>query len=111
MEVLGQVGEQESEPVLLAIVEKSKSAALQNAALSALQRFPEKRVAEAVVDLYPRMRAAGQEVTQGRTVSVTLRWHVATCERDAPLAPRPSERSDASTRAAAGYDNRRPLAM
>ena len=58
MEVLGQVGEQETVPALLAIVEKSKSPALQNAALSALQRFPEKSVAEAVVALYPRMHAA-----------------------------------------------------
>ena len=55
MEVLAQVGEPESVPVLLAIVEKSKSAALQNAALSSLQRFPEKKVAHAMVELYPRM--------------------------------------------------------
>jgi len=45
-------------PVLLAIIEKSKSAVLQNAALASLQRFPEKAVAQAVVELYPRMHTA-----------------------------------------------------
>ena len=55
MEVLAQVGEPESVPLLLAIIEKSKSAALQDSALSSLQRFPEKKVAQAVVELYPRM--------------------------------------------------------
>ena len=58
MEVLAQVGASESVPVLLAIIEKSKSAVLQNAALASLQRFPEKAVAQAVVELYPRMHTA-----------------------------------------------------
>jgi putative membrane-bound dehydrogenase-like protein len=55
MEVLAQVGASESVPVLLASIEKSKSVALQNAALASLQRFPEKEVAQAVVELYPQM--------------------------------------------------------
>jgi putative heme-binding domain-containing protein len=58
MEVLAQVGALESVPVLLAIVEKSKSVALQNAALASLQRFPDKKVAQAVVELYPQMPKA-----------------------------------------------------
>jgi putative membrane-bound dehydrogenase-like protein len=58
MEALAQVGAPESVPVLLEIVEKSKSAALQNAALAALQRFPEKEVAQAIVKLYPRLHTA-----------------------------------------------------
>ena len=55
IEVLGQVGARESVPALLGILEKPKSATLQGAALSALQRFPDKKVAEAVLELYPRM--------------------------------------------------------
>src|SRR5262249_44799188 len=58
MEVLSQVGEPRAVPVFLAIVEKSKSAPIQNAALSSLQRFPEKKIAEALLEIYPRMNAA-----------------------------------------------------
>jgi putative heme-binding domain-containing protein len=58
MDVLAQMGASESVPVLLAIVEKSKSVPLQNAAMAALQRFPDKAVAQSVVALYPRMHSA-----------------------------------------------------
>jgi len=69
MEVLAQVGESASVPALLAIVESSRSAALQNAALSALQRFPMKNVAEALVGSYPRMNTALRQRTRNALCS------------------------------------------
>jgi putative membrane-bound dehydrogenase-like protein len=51
-EILGQIREQASIPALLKIFEKSNSPALRNAALSALRHFPDRRVADAVVEMY-----------------------------------------------------------
>ena len=55
IEVLGQVNEQQSVPVLLDMFEKSNSATIRNAALSALQHFPHRRIAEVIVEMYPRL--------------------------------------------------------
>ena len=55
IEVLGQIREPNSLPSLLNLFEQSKSAALRNAALSALQHFPDQRIPEALVEAYPRL--------------------------------------------------------
>ncbi len=57
IEVLGQAGKAECVPVLLKVLTEAKSDALRRAALSALQPFPEPRVAEAVLALYPKLPA------------------------------------------------------
>ena len=53
IEILGEISEPGSVSNLLALFETSKSAALKNAALSALGHFPERHIAEALVRLYP----------------------------------------------------------
>jgi len=55
MDVLGQVGEPSSVPKLLDILEKSRSAKLQSAALVALQRFSDAQVADGLLLAYPRL--------------------------------------------------------
>src|SRR5206468_2055944 len=57
IEVLGQVREEKSVPLLLEIFEKSGSVSLRNAALSALEHFPDRRVAGAILEIYPRLNA------------------------------------------------------
>ncbi len=53
IEILGQVGQTESVPGLLELLEKSPSEKLRAAALTALQRFPEARIARALLVIYP----------------------------------------------------------
>lgn len=53
LETLGQIGQPDVVPALLNILENSKSV-LQTAALSALQRFPEPRLAQQILELYPK---------------------------------------------------------
>jgi putative heme-binding domain-containing protein len=55
MEVLGQIGERRGVPKLLEILEKSPSGRLQSAALAALQRFSDSKVADALLSVYPRL--------------------------------------------------------
>ena len=57
MEILGQVNAAESASVMLDIFERSRSTALRNAALSALQHFPDRLIADAIVGMYPRLNA------------------------------------------------------
>src|SRR5206468_8052774 len=57
IEVLGQVREEKGVPLLLEIFEKSGSVSLRNAALSALEHFPDRGVAGAILEIYPRLNA------------------------------------------------------
>ncbi|HYV26719.1 MAG TPA: PVC-type heme-binding CxxCH protein [Candidatus Eisenbacteria bacterium] len=57
MEILGQLGQPDSVPVLLAILEKSKSEKLRAAALAALQRFPDPHIAQRLLEFYPTFGA------------------------------------------------------
>lgn len=57
MEVLGQLGKPDCVPALLRVLESSAPLPLRQAALSALQPFPEPRIAETVLTLYPQIPA------------------------------------------------------
>ncbi len=57
MEVLGQLGKPDCVPTLLKVLESSAPVSLRQAALSALQPFPEPRIAATVLALYPHMPA------------------------------------------------------
>jgi putative membrane-bound dehydrogenase-like protein len=58
VELLGQVGKYDSVPMLLDLLAAAKSDALRGAVLSALQPFPDERIAECVLALYPRLSSA-----------------------------------------------------
>ena len=55
IEILGQVNAPGSVPVMLELFEKSPATPLGSAALLALQHFPDSRVADAIVAMYPRL--------------------------------------------------------
>lgn len=58
VELLGQVGKSENVPLLLDLLAAAKSDGLRGAVLSALQAFPDERIAERVLALYPRLSSA-----------------------------------------------------
>jgi putative membrane-bound dehydrogenase-like protein len=57
LELLGQVGRPGCVPVLLEVLEGAKTDGVRTAALGALQSFPEPRIAERVLALYPKLSA------------------------------------------------------
>jgi putative membrane-bound dehydrogenase-like protein len=54
LEVLGQAGKADCVPVLLKVLHEAKSDNLRRVTLSALQPFPDKKITEAVLALYPK---------------------------------------------------------
>ena len=55
IEVLAQTGNSADAPGLLALLEKSKSQKVQEAAAAALQHFPQTQVADQMLQIYPRL--------------------------------------------------------
>jgi putative membrane-bound dehydrogenase-like protein len=55
VEILGQAGKPDIVPVLLQVLGESGKSALQGAALTALQPFPDRQVGDAVLALYPKL--------------------------------------------------------
>jgi putative membrane-bound dehydrogenase-like protein len=55
VEILGQAGKPDIVPMLLQILGESGKSALQGAALTALQPFPDRQVGDAVLALYPKL--------------------------------------------------------
>jgi putative heme-binding domain-containing protein len=93
VELLGQVGKSDCVPLLLDLLAAAKSDALRGAVLSAFQPFPDERIAERVLSLYPRLTSALQARAQGLLASraasgLTLLWAVDAgriAPRDIPL--------------------------
>ncbi|HZV05871.1 MAG TPA: c-type cytochrome, partial [Gemmataceae bacterium] len=69
VELLGQVGKSDCVPLLLDLLASAKSDALRGAVLSALQPFPDERIAERVLALYPRLSSALRARAQGLLAS------------------------------------------
>jgi putative heme-binding domain-containing protein len=69
VELLGQVGKSDCVPLLLDLLAAAKTDALRGATLSALQSFPDDRVAERVMTLYPRMSSSLRARAQGLLTS------------------------------------------
>jgi putative membrane-bound dehydrogenase-like protein len=73
VELLGQVGTADCVPVLLHVLGEARGDALRGAILAALQPFPDDRITDAVVALYPKMssglRAKAQALLCGRPAS------------------------------------------
>ncbi|HTU90483.1 MAG TPA: PVC-type heme-binding CxxCH protein [Gemmataceae bacterium] len=69
VELLGQVGKAESVPLLLDLFAAAKTDALRGAVFSALQPFPDTRIAERVLALYPRLSSALRARAQGLLAS------------------------------------------
>lgn len=57
IEILGQIGNADSLPVLLKLIEPSEKDAIRRAALTALQPFQDARISEQVLAQYPKMSA------------------------------------------------------
>ena len=57
LEILGQVGAPGAADVMLDVLEKSRSPSLRAAALIALQHYPDRRVADALIAMYPGLSA------------------------------------------------------
>src|SRR5260370_16658691 len=55
IELLSQNGKPECAVIFLRILEESKSANLRGAALTALQSFPDPKIADSVLTLYPKL--------------------------------------------------------
>ncbi|MGE3803740.1 MAG: PVC-type heme-binding CxxCH protein [Gemmataceae bacterium] len=55
IEVLGQAGKSECVPVLVSLLRDDKSAAVRQAALAALQAYPDPKIADTVLELYPKL--------------------------------------------------------
>jgi putative membrane-bound dehydrogenase-like protein len=93
VELLGQVGKTDCVPLLLDLLTSAKSDALRGAVLSALQPFPDERIAEHVLTLYPRLSSALRARAQGLLASrpatgLALLWAVDAgriAPRDVPL--------------------------
>ncbi|MGH7222943.1 MAG: PVC-type heme-binding CxxCH protein, partial [Gemmataceae bacterium] len=58
VELLGQVGKSDNVPLLLNLLAAAKSDRLRGGVLSALQPFPDERIAKRVLALYPRLSSA-----------------------------------------------------
>jgi putative membrane-bound dehydrogenase-like protein len=58
VDLLGQIGTTDCVPVLLRVLGEARGDALRGAVLSALQPFPDVRVTDAVLALYPRLSSA-----------------------------------------------------
>jgi putative membrane-bound dehydrogenase-like protein len=73
IEILGQAGKPDIVPLLLQVLGESGKSALQGAALTALQPFPDRQVGDAVLALYPRLsgdlRSRAQTLLLNRPVS------------------------------------------
>jgi len=69
VELLDQVGKAENVPLLLDLLATAKTDALRGAVLSALQSFPDARIAERVLALYPRLSPALRTRAQGLLAS------------------------------------------
>lgn len=73
VELLGQVGKADNVPLLLDLLTSAKTDALRGAVLSALQPFPDERITERVLALYPRLssslRTRAQSLLASRPVS------------------------------------------
>jgi putative membrane-bound dehydrogenase-like protein len=69
VELLNQVGKPENVPLLLDLLVAAKTDVLRGAVLSALQPFPDERIAERVLALYPRLSSALRARTQGLLAS------------------------------------------
>ena len=76
IEVLGQTEHPDDVSLFLALLEKSKSEKVRDAALGALQHFPEPKVAEALLQVYPlltkRLQQRGLNMLCGRPQWATL---------------------------------------
>jgi putative membrane-bound dehydrogenase-like protein len=64
IEVLGQAGKPDCAPVLLRVLSEASSDRLRAAALAALEPFPDARIADQVLDLYPRLSPALRDRAQ-----------------------------------------------
>ncbi|HTU22685.1 MAG TPA: c-type cytochrome [Gemmataceae bacterium] len=73
VELMGQVGKSDNVPMLLDLLATAKSDRLRGAVLSALQPFPDERIAERVLALYPRLssslRTRAQSLLASRAAS------------------------------------------
>ncbi len=73
VELLGQVGRADCVPLLLDLLASTKSDGLRGGVLSALQTFPDPRIAERVLALYPKLspslRSRAQTLLVSRTAS------------------------------------------
>lgn len=58
IEILGQIGKADCVPVLLKVFSDPGADSIRMAALSALQAFPDRQIAETVLTLYPKLSAA-----------------------------------------------------
>jgi putative membrane-bound dehydrogenase-like protein len=69
IEMLGQVGKADCVPVLLRLLEPAEKDAVRKAALAALQSFPDPKVSERVLALYPKMPAGLRSGAQALILS------------------------------------------
>ncbi|MHB1425397.1 MAG: PVC-type heme-binding CxxCH protein [Gemmataceae bacterium] len=73
VELLGQVGKPDCVPLLLDLLGAAKSDGLRGAVLTAMQSFPDERISERVMSLYPRlsagMRGRAQNLLASRPAS------------------------------------------
>jgi putative membrane-bound dehydrogenase-like protein len=73
VELLGQIGKAECVPLLLDLLATAKSDGLRGGALSALQSFPDPRIAERMLALYPKLssslRSRAQSLLASRAAS------------------------------------------
>jgi putative heme-binding domain-containing protein len=69
VELLGQVGKSDNVTLLLDLLVAAKTDGLRGAVLSALQPFPDDRIAERVLALYPRLPSALRARAQGLLAS------------------------------------------
>lgn len=69
VQVFGEVQEPRSLPVLLKLIAPEQEADLQSAALTALQNYEEAKIAEQVLEIYPKLTADVQAVAQTLFVS------------------------------------------
>jgi putative heme-binding domain-containing protein len=88
LELLGQAGQPDCVPLLLQVLTEARTDALRGAALSALQAFPDRRIPERVLALYPKLSTSlrGRAVTLlcGRPASTLALLEAVDAGRVAP---------------------------
>jgi putative membrane-bound dehydrogenase-like protein len=72
--ILGEIGQPDSEPALLALFEQDRSVEIRSAALTALERFSDPAIAATILHLYPQLpaplRSRAQTLLCSRPASV-----------------------------------------
>jgi putative membrane-bound dehydrogenase-like protein len=69
IDLLGQTGKADCVPTLLSIFEQANSESLRGAALAALQSFPDPKIAETALTLYPKLPGGLRGRAQGMILS------------------------------------------